>query len=145
MNKSVTIDKGQRKSESGKILIKWSYTLREDDKTITYHQIYYCIDKSLSVLGEDENEKWIEVNKEEAKHSSLFVSGWRPAVGWTCTLALLSNFILIPMTNFILVLADSDITIPLIDVSTMMPVLMGMLGLGTMRTVEKINKVERNT
>ena len=87
----------------------------------------------------------IEVNKEEAKHSSLFVSGWRPAVGWTCTLALLSNFILIPMTNFILVLADSDITIPLIDVSTMMPVLMGMLGLGTMRTVEKINKVERNT
>ena len=87
----------------------------------------------------------IEVNKEEAKHRSLFVSGWRPAVGWTCTLALLSNFILIPMTNFILVLADSDITIPLIDVSTMMPVLMGMLGLGTMRTVEKINKVERNT
>ena len=87
----------------------------------------------------------IEVNKEEAKHKSLFVSGWRPAVGWTCTLALLSNFILIPMTNFILVLADSDITIPLIDVSTMMPVLMGMLGLGTMRTVEKINKVERNT
>lgn len=87
----------------------------------------------------------IEVNKEEAKHKSLFVSGWRPAVGWTCTLALLSNFILIPMTNFILVLADSDIAIPLIDVSTMMPVLMGMLGLGTMRTVEKINKVERNT
>ena len=87
----------------------------------------------------------IEVNKEEAKHKSLFVSGWRPAVGWTCTLALMSNFILIPMTNFILVLADSDITIPLIDVSTMMPVLMGMLGLGTMRTVEKINKVERNT
>jgi hypothetical protein len=87
----------------------------------------------------------IEVNKEEAKHRSLFVSGWRPAVGWTCTLALLSNFILIPMTNFILVLANSDIAIPLIDVSTMMPVLMGMLGLGTMRTVEKINKVERNT
>ena len=86
----------------------------------------------------------IEVNKEEAKHKSLFVSGWRPAVGWTCTLALLSNFILIPMTNFILVLANSDIAIPLIDVSTMMPVLMGMLGLGTMRTVEKINKVERN-
>ena len=87
----------------------------------------------------------IEVNKEEAKHKSLFVSGWRPAVGWTCTLEILSNYILIPMTNFILVLADSDIAIPLIDVSTMMPVLMGMLGLGTMRTVEKINKVERNT
>lgn len=87
----------------------------------------------------------IEVNKEEAKHRSLFVSGWRPAVGWTCTLALLSNFILIPMTNFILALVESEIVIPLIDVSTMMPVLMGMLGLGTMRTVEKINQVERNS
>ena len=73
------------------------------------------------------------------------VSGWRPAVGWTCCLGLAGNFILIPMGNFIMTLAGSDILIPLIDVSTMMPVLMGMLGLGAMRTVEKINKVERNT
>ena len=49
------------------------------------------------------------------------------------------------MTNFILALVESEIVIPLIDVSTMMPVLMGMLGLGTMRTVEKINQVERNS
>ena len=87
----------------------------------------------------------IEVNKTEAAHRSLFVSGWRPAVGWTCCLGLGGNFIFIPMVNFVLALTGSDITIPLIDVSTMMPVLMGMLGLGTMRTVEKINKVERNT
>ena len=87
----------------------------------------------------------IEVNKTEAAHKSLFVSGWRPAVGWTCCLGLAGNFIFIPMVNFVLALTGSDITIPLIDVSTMMPVLMCMLGLGTMRTVEKINKVERNT
>tara|TARA_B110000263_G_C15212308_1_gene465852 strand:- start:534 stop:887 length:354 start_codon:yes stop_codon:yes gene_type:complete len=70
MEKSVTIDEGQRKSENGKILIKWSYTLREDDEKITYHQIYYDIDKSLSVLGEDENEKWIEINKLDLKDLS---------------------------------------------------------------------------
>ena len=86
----------------------------------------------------------IAVNQTEARHRSLFVSGWRPAVGWTCRLGLAGNFILIPMGNFIMALAGSDILIPLIDVSTMMPVLMGMLGLGAMRTVEKINKVERN-
>jgi len=87
----------------------------------------------------------IEVNKTEAAHKSLFVSGWRPAVGWTCCLGLAGNFLIIPLSNFVMALAGSDIVIPLIDVSTMMPVLMGMLGLGTMRTVEKINNVERNT
>ncbi len=87
----------------------------------------------------------IEVNKTEAAHKSLFVSGWRPAVGWTCCLGLAGNFLIIPLSNFVMTLAGSDIVIPLIDVSTMMPVLMGMLGLGTMRTVEKINNVERNT
>jgi len=87
----------------------------------------------------------IEVNKTEAAHKSLFVSGWRPAVGWTCCLGLAGNFLIIPFSNFVMVLAGLDIVIPLIDVSTMMPVLMGMLGLGTMRTVEKINNVERNT
>ena len=80
--------------------------------------------------------------KEKLAHD--IVSGWRPAVGWTCCLGLAGNFIFIPMSNFIMALAGSDILIPLIDVSTMMPVLMGMLGLGAMRTVEKINKVERN-
>jgi hypothetical protein len=86
----------------------------------------------------------IEVNKTEAAHKSLFVSGWRPAVGWTCCLGLAGNFLVIPFSNFVMALAGSDIVIPLIDVSTMMPVLMGMLGLGTMRTIEKINNVQRN-
>ena len=86
----------------------------------------------------------IEVNKTEAAHRSLFVSGWRPAVGWTCCLGLASNYLLIPMANFALALADSAIEVPVLDISTMMPVLMGMLGLGAMRTVEKAKGVERN-
>jgi len=86
----------------------------------------------------------IEVNKTEAAHKSLFVSGWRPAVGWTCCLGLAGNFLVIPFSNFVMALAGSDIVIRLIDVSTMMTVLMGMLGLGTMRTIEKINNVQRN-
>ena len=86
----------------------------------------------------------IEVNKTEAAHKSLFVSGWRPAVGWTCCLGLASNYLLIPMANFALAIADSTITVPVLDTSTMMPVLMGMLGLGAMRTAEKVKGVNRN-
>jgi hypothetical protein len=85
----------------------------------------------------------VEVNKVEAAHKSLFVSGWRPAVGWVCVLGMAGNFIVIPISNFILALVDSTVTIPLIDTATMMPVLMGMLGLGAMRSAEKIKKVSR--
>jgi len=80
---------------------------------------------------------------EDKDASSMFVAGWRPAVGWVCVLGMASNFIVIPMANFGLALAESGIVIPLIETSTMMPVLMGMLGLGAMRSVEKVQKVSR--
>ena len=85
----------------------------------------------------------LEINKTEAQHNSLFVSGWRPAVGWTCCLGMAANFLIIPMTNFALALASSNISIPLIDLETMLPVLLGMLGLGGMRSFEKSKGVSR--
>ena len=80
----------------------------------------------------------VDVNKTEAAHKSLFVAGWRPAIGWICGLGMLSNFIVVPMTNFGLALAGSPIVVPLIELETMMPVLLGMLGLGGMRSFEKV-------
>tara|TARA_S200000501_G_scaffold216155_1_gene202836 strand:- start:9709 stop:10116 length:408 start_codon:yes stop_codon:yes gene_type:complete len=85
----------------------------------------------------------IEVNKVEAAHKSLFVSGWRPAVGWVCVLGMFGNFITIPFANFVLELLEKDVAIPLVPLETMMPVLLGMLGLGAMRTVEKTKNVSR--
>ena len=85
----------------------------------------------------------LDINKTEAQHNSLFVSGWRPAVGWTCCLGMAANFLIIPMTNFALALASSNISIPLIDLETMLPVLLGMLGLGGMRSFEKSKGVSR--
>jgi len=85
----------------------------------------------------------IEVNKTEAAHKSLFVSGWRPAVGWCCVLGMAGNFLVIPMANFILILFEMNIVVPLIELETMMPVLMGMLGLGAMRSYEKVQGVSR--
>jgi hypothetical protein len=86
----------------------------------------------------------LEVNKTEASHKSLFVSGWRPAVGWVAVLGMASNFLVIPMANFTLALVDSTITVPILDLSQMMPVLLGMLGLGAMRTAEKVKGVQRD-
>ena len=84
----------------------------------------------------------LEVNKTEAAHKNLFVAGWRPAVGWVCCLGMASNFLVIPVANFALALSGSSVVVPLIDLSTMMPVLMGMLGLGALRTVEKTKGVK---
>ena len=85
----------------------------------------------------------LEVNKVEAASKSMFVAGWSPAVGWVCVLGMAMNFIIVPLGNFGLSVADIQVVIPMIDTSQMMPVLMGMLGLGAMRTVEKVQKVSR--
>ena len=85
----------------------------------------------------------IEVNKVEAGNSSLFVSGWRPAVGWICASGLGFNFIIVPLGNFYLSITNQQILIPTLDLSQMMPVLLGMLGLGAYRTFEKTKGVAR--
>ena len=85
----------------------------------------------------------LEVNKTEAASQNMFVAGWRPAVGWTCCLGFFSNFIIVPFANLALQITGQGFELPMIDLSTMMPVLLGMLGLGGMRTVEKIKKVSR--
>jgi hypothetical protein len=86
----------------------------------------------------------IEVNNTEASSSSMFVAGWRPAVGWICAVGLGFNFICVPIGNFVLAVNGSTIVIPALDVSEMMPVLMGMLGLGAYRTFEKTRGVARS-
>ena len=73
----------------------------------------------------------------------MFVSGWRPAVGWVCTLGLATNYLFVPVCNFLLTLNESPITVPPLDLSEMMPVLLGMLGLGGLRTYEKTKAVAR--
>jgi hypothetical protein len=79
----------------------------------------------------------IDINKIEAASSSVFVSGWRPFVGWVCGSAFALHFLFLPLLNWLAELfGHSAITIPF-DMSTLSTVLMGMLGLGTMRSVEK--------
>lgn len=86
----------------------------------------------------------LEINKVEAANSSLFVSGWRPMIGWVCGCACAWNWIGLPIFKLLLPLF-LHVTIDLkpADLTEMMPVLFGMLGLGGLRTMEKINGVDR--
>jgi len=83
----------------------------------------------------------VEVNKAEAQHRSIFVAGWRPFIGWTCGVALAYHFILHPIVVFAMMTFPAiPITpeqLPEFDMGSLLTVLMGMLGLGGMRTFEK--------
>lgn len=83
----------------------------------------------------------IGVNAVEAASGSLFVSGWRPAIGWVCGAAFAYKFVLAPAFAFALTAAGHPITLPVLDFTEMSTVLLGMLGIGGLRTIEKIKGV----
>ena len=82
----------------------------------------------------------LEVNKVEAGHTSLFVAGWRPFIGWTCGVALCYHFVLQPFFTFLLYSFGYPMDLPQFDMSTLTTILLGMLGLGGMRSFEKVKK-----
>ena len=111
----------------------------------------FIVDKDLKVKLQHELETAIhsanlaqlEVNKSEAAHKSIFVAGWRPFVGWVCGVSLAYHFILAPILQFGFALSGMEQELPEFDFSQLSTVLMGMLGLGGLRTFEKMKGVSR--
>ena len=85
----------------------------------------------------------LEVNKAEAASRNIFVAGWRPFVGWTCGMALAYTYVVQPILVFGLAHYGYWVDLPPLDMSTMMPVLLGMLGLGGLRSFEKYKGVSK--
>jgi len=83
----------------------------------------------------------LEVNKIEASSPSVFVSGWRPFIGWVCGTACAWNWIGISIVSTICTILENPVLLQKADVSEMMPVLLGLLGLGALRTYEKAKGV----
>ena len=80
----------------------------------------------------------LEINKAEAASGSLFKGGWRPAVGWVCALAFAYHYLLQPLLVFILTASGVDLPeLPVFDMSTLLTVLGGLLGIGGLRSYEK--------
>ena len=111
----------------------------KDQKAALAHEVATMAENHALEIAKGQ----MAINEVEAANSNLMVSGWRPFIGWTCGLGMFGNFITIPFSNFVLALLGIDIVIPLVPLETMMPVLMGMLGLGAMRTYEKKSGVSK--
>lgn len=91
------------------------------------------------------NKLQTSINELDSKNSSLFVSGWRPFVGWVCGVGVCFNYVLRPFLNYILAIFYPLVEqMAALDMSQLMPLLMGMLGFGTLRTYEKIKGKNRN-
>ena len=83
----------------------------------------------------------LDINKIEASNPNVFVSGWRPALGWVCGAACAWNWIGLPIFKVAIAFTAYKIEVSPANMTEMMPILMGMLGLGGLRTLEKINGV----
>jgi hypothetical protein len=88
----------------------------------------------------------LEINKAEAQHASIFVAGWRPGIGWICGVALAWNFIVQPIANWAAFASGVDLAgVPTLDTGELTTILLGMLGLGGLRTYEKRLGVDRKS
>lgn len=79
-----------------------------------------------------------DINKQEASSQSIFVAGWRPFIGWVCGTGLAVQFLVNPIFTWVAALAKHPTQFPTLDLGTLMTLLGGMLGLGAMRTYEKV-------
>ncbi len=93
------------------------------------------------LLGADKAQ--IEVNKVEAAHRSIFVAGWRPAIGWTCAIAFLMHFLIMPLLMVASIYLDFTPPVIDFDMEALMSIMMGMLGIAGMRTFEKIKGITK--
>jgi len=85
----------------------------------------------------------MEINKLDAASTDKFASRWRPFIGWVCGIAFAYHFVVQPLLAFLLAIAGYNVTLPAFDMNTLFTVLAGMLGLGTLRSVDKSKGVSR--
>lgn len=83
------------------------------------------------------------VNAEEARHADVFVAGWRPALGWTCAIAFAFIYVVGPMITWLTTLSGYPVPLPSFNTEALMTLTLGMLGLGGLRTLEKMKGVAR--
>lgn len=83
-----------------------------------------------------------EINLAEARHASVFVAGWRPAIGWVCALGLAWQFLVNPILIWLVSAAGMDVSPPLLQTGELYTLVLALLGLGGMRTYEKLQNIQ---
>jgi hypothetical protein len=106
----------------------------KDQKAKLAHEIATMSDNHAQQLALAQ----VSLNKAEAESGSIFKGGWRPFIGWTSGVAFAYHFVLQPILVFVLTASGVDLPeLPEFDMSTLLTVLGGMLGIGSLRTYEK--------
>ena len=106
----------------------------KDQKAKLAHELATMADK----LAHEQQLAQIAVNKEEAASGSIFKGGWRPFIGWVCGIAFFYHFVLNPIILFVIAIIGIEIPdLPNFNMNTLLTVLGGMLGIGSLRTYEK--------
>ena len=106
----------------------------KDQKAKLAHELATMADK----MAHEQQLAQIAVNKEEAASGSIFKGGWRPFIGWVCGIAFFYHFVLNPIILFIIAIIGIEIPeLPNFNMNTLLTVLGGMLGIGSLRTYEK--------
>ena len=112
------------------------------DKFIVDKDLKATLKHEMEMSLHNANLAQIELNKAEAQHPSIFVAGWRPMVGWICAIALAYNFIVRDLMAWVILNTGEAITLPpALAMEHLMTILLGMLGLGGLRTYEKQKKL----
>ena len=112
----------------------------KDQKNKLAHELATMADRHAQELAKGQ----LAINAEEAKSKNIFVSGWRPSVGWCCSLALFAHFLVFPTMDVVTAYMGIEaVTYPAFDMDSLMTVLLGLLGLGGMRSFEKYKGVSK--
>lgn len=98
----------------------------------------------LAQIAQQPGQLQVEVNKIEAGNASVFVAGWRPAVGWICAFGLAYSYIIQPLASFTLEALGHAVPPPTLDLGSLFNLLLAMLGMAGLRTFEKNNGVQGN-
>jgi len=110
---------------------------RENAKlALTQAENAAALSQLQATLQADANQT--QIDQQEAGSANLFVAGWRPFIGWVCGVAFAYHFIAQPLITYIMAACGHSFTLPAFDMQELSTVLMGMLGLGGLRTIEKI-------
>jgi hypothetical protein len=106
----------------------------KDKKNELAHQVATMAERHAQELAKGQ----LAINAEEAKSKNIFIAGWRPCTGWVCSIALMVHFLIIPIADVVTAyMGYQPVPYPAFDMDTLMTVLLGMLGLGGLRTYEK--------
>lgn len=104
----------------------------------------YEAETTRMVVEQQSQARQAHINKREAQHSSVFVAGWRPSVGWICATGLAYQALAYPLLVWVMAVWAPAVTVPPpVDIGPLMVLLTGMLGIGGLRTWEKYHGVAR--